>query len=235
MWTTPLVSSASAMSRERHDRLALAGDAAQPQRRGVKAFVRHAVALERLLLAVLDDRQIEHAGVLERAPHQHRRRHRMPVVGQRDAAGLLQLGDVGELLALLAARDRADRIDAGQVRLGGLRQDVAGDAGVVVHRAGVRHAGHRGEAAGDRRGGAGRHRFLVLLPRLAQVHVHVDQPGHDDQPARHVDDRRAVHRQIAPDAGDAIAVNQQIEHAVTAVGRIDDPRASQHPLRHLHS
>ena len=44
-------------------------------------------------------------------------------------------------------------------------------------------------------GGAGRHRLLVLLSRLAQVHVHVDQPGHDDQAARHLDDL------VAPSTG----------------------------------
>ena len=31
--------------------------------------------------------------------------------------------------------------------------------------------------------------FLVLLPRLAQVHVHVDQAGTDDEAARQVDRR----------------------------------------------
>ena len=39
-------------------------------------------------------------------------------------------------------------------------------------------------------------------------------------------------RQIASDARDAIAVDQQIEHAVTAVRRIDDAPASQQRLRH---
>ena len=62
-------------------------------------------------------------------------------------------------------------------------EDVSGDAGVVVHRRRVRHARHRGEAAGDRRRGAGRDRLLVLLARLAQVHVHVDQPGTHDEAA----------------------------------------------------
>ena len=136
----------------------------------------------------------------------------------------LQLGDVGELLALLAARHGADRIHARQVRLGRLLQDVLGDAGVVVHRAGVRHAGDGREAAGDGRGRARRDRLLVLLPRLAQVHVHVDEPGTDDE-ARAESRRRAVSgvgRQIAADARDAIAVDQHVERAVAAVGRIDD-------------
>ena len=96
---------------QRHDRLGLAGNAAQPERRRVKALVRDAVALERLLFAVLDHRHVEHAGIFERAAHQQRRRHRPPIVGERHAAGLPQLGDVGELLARpgRATRRRSDR------------------------------------------------------------------------------------------------------------------------------
>ena len=109
---------------QRHDRLGLAGDAAQAERRRLIALVRDAVALQRLLLAVLDDGHVEHARVLERPAHQQRRRHRTPVVGQRDAAGLLELGDIGQLLALLPARHGADRIDAREVGFGGLLQDV---------------------------------------------------------------------------------------------------------------
>ena len=168
--------------------------------------------------------------VFERPPHQQRRRHRPPIVGDRDAAGVLELGDVGQLLALLPARHRADRIDAREVGLGRLLQDVLGDAGVVVHRIGVRHAGDGGEAAGHRRGRAGRDRLLVLLARLAQVHVHVDQARAHDERAGDLDDGRpGVDRQIAADPGDPIAVDQHVEHAVPAVRRIDDPPALQQP------
>ena len=139
---------------------------------------------KRRVLAVLDQRHVEHAGVLHRPAGQQRRRHRMAVVADRDAAGLLQLGDVGELLAQLAARHRANRIDPGQAGIGRLAQDEVGDPGVVVDRPGVGHAGDGGEPAGHRRRGAGRHRLLVLLPGLAQVHVHVDEPRADDQVGR---------------------------------------------------
>ncbi len=88
---------------QRHDRLGFAGNPAQAERRGLKAFVCDAVALERLLFAVLDDGDVEHARVFERAPHQQRRRHRPAIVCNRDAAGVLQLGDVRELLAFLSA------------------------------------------------------------------------------------------------------------------------------------
>ena len=137
----------------------------------------------------------------------------------------LQLRDVGELFALLSARHRADRIDARETRLRGLLQDQPRHAGVVVDRLGVRHARHRGEAAGDRRRDAGGDRLLVLLPGLAQVHVHVDEAGTDDQPRRHVDDLGAVRLQVLADVGDAIAVDQDVEDAVPAIGRVDDPPA----------
>jgi hypothetical protein len=159
---------------QRHDRLGLAGNSPETEPRGMKSFVRHPVGLQRLLLAVLDHRHAEHERVFERAAHQQRCRHRVAVVGDRHASSLSQLGDVGQLLALLATRHRADRVHAGQVRRRRLFQDVLGDAGVVVHRGGIRHARHGREPAGHRRRRPGRHRLLVLLPRLPQVHVHVD-------------------------------------------------------------
>ena len=62
------------------DRLGDAGDALQPERRRHRPFVRHALALERRVLAVLDERHAEHAGVLHRAARQQRGRDRMAVV-----------------------------------------------------------------------------------------------------------------------------------------------------------
>ena len=146
----------------------------------------------------------------------------------------LQLGDVGQLLALLAARHGADRIDTGKVCVGRLLQHVLRDAGVVVHGRGVRHAGHRGESAGDGGRRPGGHRLLVLLTGLAQMHVDIDQPGTDHQSARHVDHRRAgLNRQVAPDACDPAVGNEHVEHAVAPVRGIDDAPALQQ-LLHVH-
>ena len=106
-----------------HDRLGLARDAAQAEPRGVEALVRDAVALERRVLAVVDDGHAEQARVLERAPHQQRRRHRPAVVGHGDAARLPQLAELGELLALRSTRDRADRVDAREPGLRGAARE----------------------------------------------------------------------------------------------------------------
>ncbi len=55
----------------------------------------------------------------------------------------------------------------------------------------------------------------MLLPRLAQMDVHVDQAGRHDERARHLDDTRAVGGKIAADFRDAIAVNQDVERAIS--------------------
>ena len=199
-----------------------------PECRRREAFVRDAVTLEGLFLAVFDDRNTEHRGVFERASHQQRGGHRPSIVGDRHTAGAFQLGDVGQLLALLAARHRADGIDPRQVRLGRFLEDEFGDAGVVVHRVRVRHARDRGESASDRRRGSSRDRLLVLLTRLAQVDVDVDQARADDQTGRNLDDGHiAVDGKISAHTRDAIAVDQDVEHAVPPVCGIDDAPAFQ--------
>ena len=179
---------------------------------------------------MLDHRHSEHARVLERAAQEDRGRHRMAVVGDRHAAGLAEVANVGEQLAFRRPRHRADRIHARQVRFRCFRQDVRRHIRIVVDRVRVRHAGDGGETAGDSRGRAGRDRFLVLLPRLAQVHVHIDEPRANHQTVGHRHDRGSVHRQIDADARDAVAVDQDVAHAVDPVGGIDHASALKQPL-----
>ena len=83
---------------------------------------------------------------------------------------------------------------AREVRRGGLGENERRDGGAVVHRRRVGHAGDGGESPGNRRSAAGGHCFLVLLPWLAQVHVHVDEARTDHESFRNLDDRRAVDR-----------------------------------------
>ena len=157
----------------------------------------------------------------------------MPVVGHGDAARLLQLGDVGELLAFLAARHGANRIYPRKAGLGRFLEDVFGDSRIVVHRAGVGHARNRGEAAGNSGGRPGCDRLLVLLTRLAQVDVHVDQTGTHHQTRSDLEDGDAVFDgQVSTDPRDAFALEEDIEHAVAAVHRIDDVPAFQKSFRH---
>ena len=80
-----------------------------------------------------------------------------------------------------------------------------------------------GEAAGRRGQGAGAHRLLVLLARLAQMDVDVDQPGRDDQPGGV--DRLGALGLVDPavDPGDGAVLDQQVEVPVQVLARIDRP------------
>ncbi len=170
---------------------------------------------------MVDDWHTEHAGVLERAAHQKRRRHGTAIVGERHAAGSFLFAELGELLPFRAERHCADRIHARQSRFGGFLEDELGDAGVVVDRFGVRHAGDGGESAGDGRSRAGGDRLLVFLTRLAQVHVNIDQPRRDHPAARDLEHLGAIGWKVLADAPDHTVLDQHIEFAVPAARGID--------------
>src|SRR4029077_9315970 len=119
--------------------------------------------------------------------------------------------------------DGPDRIDprfAGALRL---RLHEAHHTLVVAHRVGVGHGADRGEPAGRRRHGAGRDGLEILLPRLTQMDVHVDQPRSHDLAAaiHHHGARRGA--EVASDALD-LALEQ-----VHVGGLVDLPRRIDHP------
>src|SRR5581483_10297478 len=154
-----------------------------------------------------------------------RRRDGAAVVGDGHAAGLTQFADVGQLLALLTARDGPNRVHARESGGSRLLENELGHTRVVVDGYGVRHARDGGEPAGDGGKRPGGDRLLVLLSRLPQVHVHIDQTGDDDEPCGNVDDGCAVRRQVATDGGNPLAVEQHVELPVAPVCRVDDPSA----------
>ena len=55
------------------------------------------------------------------------------------------------------------------------------------------------------------------------------KPGTHDEARRNLDDRGAVDRQVAADPRDAIAVDQDVVHAVDPVGGIDHAPALKQP------
>jgi hypothetical protein len=59
------------------------------------------------------------------------------------------------------------------------------------------------------------------------------KPGHTISPAGTVDDFGAVRLQVLADLRNAIAVDQHVEDAVPAIGRVNDPPALQKPLHAL--
>jgi hypothetical protein len=113
------------------------------------------------------------------------------------AAGLGELGHLGQRLALQAARQRAQREQPAAAELAGAELEHLHQAGLVEHGVGVGRADQAGHAAG--RGGlqfALEHAF-VLLPGLAQARGQVDQAGRHDQAAG-VDDAVGVKSAARP-------------------------------------
>jgi hypothetical protein len=158
-----------------HDGLAGRGRPAQAEQRGHRPFVHGRAVRQRGLLAVIDDREVEGARVLQRPPHDARAGHRPAVVGHRHAAGLAQVAVLRQLLAQRAAGDGADGVHADHAVGPRPVQDRARDPRPVVDGVGVGHRAYRGEPARGRGARAGGDRLLVLTAGLAQVTVKVDE------------------------------------------------------------
>ncbi len=179
-----------------HDLLGRRRDPPEPEVRRHEALVHHAALAERGVLGVRDDRATERLRVLERPAEEGRVHHRPPVVGVRDAAGLGQLPELRQLPPREPARHRADGVHAHDAPGPRLREDVVRHGAGVVDRLRVGHARDRGEPARRRRPGAARDRLLVLLPRLPEVDVDVDESGGDHPPPGV--DRLGARRRVEP-------------------------------------
>ncbi|OQB51519.1 MAG: hypothetical protein BWX99_02731 [Deltaproteobacteria bacterium ADurb.Bin151] len=123
---------------------------------------------------MLNNRQVQGAGVFHGAPHQGRIHNRFSVIGQGDHTSFLEVPEFRHLFALGTDTDRADGIDAGKIGFNRFSEDEFGNRAVIMDRFCVGHAGNGGEPPCYSRGRTGGNRFFVFQARFAQVHVHVD-------------------------------------------------------------
>jgi hypothetical protein len=189
----------------------------KPSLRRPLALVHHAGAGQVVVLGVLGDRDAEVPRVEEGAAHQLGVPDRQAVVRDRHRAGAHHLADLGQALPRQPLRHRADRVDARPAGAPRLGDDVLGHRPVVVDRIGVGHAGDAGEAARRRRPRAALDRLLVLLPRLAQVDVDVDEAGADDAAGGVEGAHPAGGLDAAADLGDLAVLDQQVRRLVEAL------------------
>ena len=204
------------------------GQPGEAEARGGPALVHDAAAHEGRVLLVDDDGKVEHRGVLERAAHEHAVRDGLAVVGDGDDALGLHRADLGELDALEALRDGADREDADERRspgCAGRRTRPSARRRATGMR--VRHRADGREAARGRGARAGRDRLLVLEARLAEVRVQVDEARRDDE-ARGVDDLGPLRRAIFSSTfATTPSLQEDVERLVEVARRVDDAAAPE--------
>ena len=107
----------------------------------------------------------------------------------------------------------------------GFGHDVLGDRAIVVWRRGIGHTGDGGKATGGGSQRARAHGLLVLLPRLPQVDVHVDQTGSHHQ-SRSIDDLGVLGaRNLLVHPGDPPVLDQHLEQTIEILAGIHYPAA----------
>ena len=194
---------------------------------GHDALVDRGAGAEGRILGVADDRRAEGQRVLHGAAVEAGVHDAPAVVREGDAARFRELGQLGELLAAEIPCDGADRVDAHPALDPRLGQDVVGDRAVVVDGTRVRHAADGGETPGGGRAGAGRHGLLVFLAGLAQVHVHVDEPGADDLAGRVHDLGVGGRLEASSQPRDLAVLDEDVLDSVDGVRRVDDAAAPE--------
>jgi hypothetical protein len=179
------------------------------------------------------DRLLDEPGVLEHTALHAAIHDGLAVVAERDGTRGHQRGHLRHHLARQSLRGRSHRQDAHGRLVPGSIQDVLGDGRVVVHRVGVRHTSNRGEASGGRRPASRRDVLLVLLTRLPEVRMQVDETGrHPQAVGVHLLGIRDGLDRIL-DGGEPAILDQHVADRVTPTGGIDDtPPPDPDPTRH---
>ncbi len=179
-----------------------------------------AAGRERGVLAVVDDRQTEHAGVLEGAAHEVRVGYGRAVVAEGDGARLGKLREVRQFAAGAAPGYAGDREDADSaLRLRGA-EDELDHAGGVDGWLGVGHGADGGEAAARRCERAGRDRLFVLEAGLAEMRVDVDEPGANNETTG-IDGLARILPSSRAHFSDAAVGDEDVSDDVDVVGGVD--------------
>ena len=205
-----------------HELLGLRRLTGDPEARRPLALVHVAAGREHRVLAVLgqDDGLAQAAGVLHGPAHETSVRDARPVIGEEAHPELGHLAERRELLARPSHRDGAGRVDVARRGAPEL-QHLAHDAGMIDRRDGVGHGEDARVAAEGGRPGAGLDGLGLLLARLAEVAVEVDQAGAHDAPGRvegAIGAERRTHR------GDPAVVADD-DVGVTLARAVDHPAA----------
>ena len=175
-----------------------------------------AVGGKALDLAVRGDDLVELAHVLHAGAHHAGTLDAVTVVGEGDRALHDHVADLRERLALLAHRERADGAHVAEAGVAGA-VDLVADLGTVVgHGVGVRHGGNVVKPPWVAARAPRLYGLLVLEAGVAEVDVHVHEPGTRYLPAG-VDDLGPLRRlEGLGHRGDLLALDEHVTNAVEA-------------------
>ena len=182
----------------------------------------HPVCDQRIILAMIHHRQVEHPGVLQGAPHQFVVLHAMAVIGDGDDPRLFERADGRQFFPRDVFRDGPRHKDVDFAFPFRALANQRHRAGIVNGRGSVGHANHRSESAARRRRRARGDGFLGRLPRFPQMGVQINQAGANHQAVRGKSGRprRGLRGGGGAGGGDFSVQNQQVRRGIEAVGRV---------------
>ena len=203
-----------------HRLLRRRGNPAHAQKSGVKPLVHDAAVGEIQILFMGDHRHAQHRRILHRPAHQLPVRHGLTVIADAHAARGTKIGQLRQLFPFQGPAHRTDRIHPARAIPRRLGDDHLRYGPLVVRGKGVGHRADSGVAARYGCASSGGDGLLVLLPRLAQVRVQIDESRDDDE-ARGIDHFSSLSK-FFPDFRDLAIFDEDVDFGVEALARIDN-------------
>ncbi len=200
-------------------------DARQAEEAGHGTFVGQAALGQVAVLGVEHHRQVEGGGILQGAGQGTVVGDFLQAVAKRYATGVTQGHQFGQLLALQALGQGADRVDLAVGGFAGAVKDKFGYRRGVQHRLGLWRAAQAGDTAGNGSAGFTGDVAFAAVTRLAQGHAQVDQAGRSDQAISLDRATGAETGRCGADGDNAAAVQVQVGDLVQAAVGVDHPGA----------
>ncbi len=129
---------------------------------------------------MLRDRQTQLARVRQRLSHHAGIHHRQTVVRKPNHARFFEQAHLGQFFAFLPFGNRSISMHIHKRRFARAFLYEGHHRRIIDHRLGVGHARHMRDTARRRGFTAGSNRFLMFLPRLAEMHLDIKQSRREE-------------------------------------------------------
>lgn len=203
--------------------------AAKSEESAPVTFVHDSVSHEGVILAVIEDGELKHAGVFQGSPHQFIVLDAMSIVGDGDDPGVFERADGCHFLAGEAFGDGPGHKHINRGFIFGFVAYKSHRARLIDRGGGIGHAKDRTETAACGRAGSRGDSLLGRLARFTQVNMEIDQSRADDEAVGFdpLGVSRGLESSVPADGGNFSIVNQEIGFCIELVGGVDDTAAGQ--------